>query len=300
MMHSTSPKGPQVNADGQASSHGPKIPKACEPCRRRKIRCDGAEHCLPCQQRGTLCVYRNVVRQRKRKADYLQAEKATRTSTATPLEGLESSSRSFAGTKPMIHSSVLAQHTSHLGDTIESWFGPSSDFALMQLLYRDLYLPAHDRNRSYALVEDGNDGLDTLDFRRIFFSLDESKVDAAAPAASTMPATFLFMSFEVARDLLDKYLNTYHTLAPFNSKEAYHHQLRQIYNRPFSGNYTRTDTHLLLMALATAALSTKHWRWAETIYQEVKRMQDNGVSLRSVQICILMMSPSIIVVISSC
>ena len=37
-----------------------RIPRACESCRKRKIRCDGNEVCGGCRAGSIMCVYRDV------------------------------------------------------------------------------------------------------------------------------------------------------------------------------------------------------------------------------------------------
>ncbi|KPI45457.1 uncharacterized protein AB675_721 [Cyphellophora attinorum] len=174
------------------------------------------------------------------------------------------------GRPPLV--TVSATHLSATKDKVELWFGPSSDFALLQLLYRHLYLSWDDQSVPDVRVEDGNDGLDTFDFRLVFFG------NAAAPEPASMDQRpysdpFLFMPYELAQDMLDRYLASYYNSAPFVTQEAYHNQLRELYQSPFAHSYNDTDTQLLLLAIAIASLSTNHWQWAEVIAERVKRSQ---------------------------
>jgi hypothetical protein len=137
------------------------------------------------------------------------------------------------------------------------------------------------------VVEDGNDGLDKFDFRLVFFG------DAAAPSPASSDQRpylepFLFMPYELARDMLDRYLASYYNSAPFMAQGVYHDQLRELYQSTLVHNYNDTDTQLLLLAIAIASLSTSHWPWAEIIAARVKRSQHDVVSLRSIQLDILM------------
>lgn len=53
-----------------------KNPKACEPCRRRKIRCDGKTPCARCQNKPAECTYRLRTRVRKSNAERAAAAAA--------------------------------------------------------------------------------------------------------------------------------------------------------------------------------------------------------------------------------
>lgn len=61
-----------------------KNPKACEPCRRRKVRCDGRSPCNRCERKPSECVYRLRTRVRKSGAQRAAAANASR---QTPAPG---------------------------------------------------------------------------------------------------------------------------------------------------------------------------------------------------------------------
>lgn len=67
-----------------------KNPKACEPCRRRKIRCDGKTPCNRCDRKPSECTYRLRTRVRKsnaqRAAAYAAAAAATAAATAATVK----------------------------------------------------------------------------------------------------------------------------------------------------------------------------------------------------------------------
>lgn len=60
-----------------------KNPKACEPCRRRKIRCDGKTPCNRCDKKPSDCVYR--LRTRVRKSNAQRAAAAAAAAGSNPL-----------------------------------------------------------------------------------------------------------------------------------------------------------------------------------------------------------------------
>ncbi|KAJ6095262.1 hypothetical protein N7486_006008 [Penicillium sp. IBT 16267x] len=49
-----------------------KVSKAYEECRKRKIRCNGVTPCIPCQNRGAACKFRERNRRRRSQREILQ------------------------------------------------------------------------------------------------------------------------------------------------------------------------------------------------------------------------------------
>lgn len=58
-----------------------KNPKACEPCRRRKVRCNGQSPCNRCERKPSECVYRLRTRVRKSGAQRAAARASEPAST---------------------------------------------------------------------------------------------------------------------------------------------------------------------------------------------------------------------------
>ncbi|KAL2826314.1 hypothetical protein BDW59DRAFT_171944 [Aspergillus cavernicola] len=256
-----------VETSPTAQSQGWRISKACQECRKRKIKCNGETPCKTCRLRRTPCIYREIIRQRKKKHQDRYD---------SPTEGLEQtgSARPESLQQPPVsfNNSVSATHMTSPSNKMQLYYGSTSHFALMHEIYRDLtaHPASHPTQGPQGRVEEAGAGLDLFSFRCIFFGIptNTDPNDPTRGPNATDPQ-IMFLPFELANTFLQQFLSTIYYLLPFWSPETFHRHLEQLYGpRPAA----RTDKHycILLMAMAIGCLVTEHHVWGDILYERVK------------------------------
>ncbi|KAL4902348.1 hypothetical protein BDW74DRAFT_180853 [Aspergillus multicolor] len=317
-----------------------KTPKACQQCRTRKSRCDGQSPCMPCQQRGqhSACHFRDFVRRRRAKTATASTSTATLSPgepgivevgnsnnplqadtviqgqpahDALPVYQYEQPEHNSAGISKANASTTARSRGTGM---VEIYYGPTSDFSLAQHLHRDLFGTATSSafHPESSLKPAGHG-------RHLFSGLPaaESALLSVQPISSNLFEEILaHIPYDLAKELLERYLQTHYAYAPFAPAEFYRGQLDEIYSAHMdvqisSSNmaqrqsqnqkqsHTRSNNKqiLLLMALALAALATENWEWGETLFRRVRRdhMEDvrgGAASLESIQVQILIICSS--------
>jgi hypothetical protein len=185
------------------------------------------------------------------------------------------------------HTSVSATHNWLSSKSeMEVFYGPTSDFALINKICREASSRAARREPTENNFDDVGDVLDAIPYRQIFFGVDAMEYSKALDDQSRIQ----FLQKEMAQDLLDKYLSTYHCLAPILPKDIYHEHLQAIFAAPASMSSVSKKRQILLIAIAIASLSTEHWHWGDRLFQMVKKERLDNVNLESVQLELLMIS----------
>ncbi|KAF7591672.1 hypothetical protein BBP40_001250 [Aspergillus hancockii] len=256
---------------------GWRISKACQECRKRKIKCNGSNPCKTCQLRSTPCIYRDMIRQRKRKDQGFRDGKTFESDGATRSEyGVGQHSpglppRRNPSGNYTINNSVSATQVESPSCKVQLYYGSTSHFALMHEIYRDLV-----SNQTPGLekpageVEEARASLDMFSFRRIFFGTsDETQESTKGSKVMDMPV--MFLPREVANAFLRRFLSSLYNLVPFRSQKSFERQLELLYN-PSPGARSDTWGHcMLLLALAMGALGTEHYHWGDLLYEHVKK-----------------------------
>ncbi|KAF7718845.1 Fungal Zn(2)-Cys(6) binuclear cluster domain-containing protein [Penicillium ucsense] len=247
-----------------------RIPKACQECRKRKIRCNGLNPCKTCQQRETPCIYREVTRQRKRRID-----------TDHPLS--ESDSRhaprvspSFApnsktdGPSMMVQypSSVSATHMASPSCKLELYYGPTSHFSLIQHVYHELVPNASSEAASSGQVEEAGAGLDLFSFRRIFFGTPDSQ--EAGKSFSSADMGMMFLPYNLAKIFLDRYLAHLYHVMPHQPKAYFKQCLEKLYDPSPSEHPDTLTRAMLLLSMAIGSLGTEQYAWGDVLFERVK------------------------------
>ncbi|CAK7271019.1 hypothetical protein SEPCBS57363_004401 [Sporothrix epigloea] len=163
-----------VTFDGATDRSKPRISKACQECRLRKIRCNGNEPCQRCILRDIPCEYRKKARNRTKKSDILGPSEGGSSSSAAGTHSSQSlrdsddghtcsqtpralyynastaalsrqsqriSSADTATTSPSGRSnrlrnrSVAATHRASPSVFLQLYYGPSSNFSLLNSIY---------------------------------------------------------------------------------------------------------------------------------------------------------------------
>ncbi|KAB8264651.1 hypothetical protein BDV32DRAFT_145328 [Aspergillus pseudonomiae] len=264
-------------ADTPASLQtGWRISKACQECRKRKIKCNGSNPCKTCHLRNTPCVYRDVIRQRKKKhqlnrdSDSIESEVTARSGYGAGQRSPGLPPRRNPSNNYTINNSVSATHVESPSCKVQLYYGSTSHFAIMHEIYRGLVSSqTPGLETPHGEVEEARASLDMFSFRRIFFGTpDEPKESINGRGSMDMPV--MFLPRELANVFLRRFLSTLYTLVPFRSKESLEQQLENLYN-PVPGARSETwGQCMLLLALAIGALGTEHYRWGDVLYDRVK------------------------------
>lgn len=277
-----------------------KIPKACEPCRRRKIKCSGDKPCQQCDNKPSDCIYRLKPRVRlsakraRESADAAPGAGGTATAPASAAPGRalgdETSRRSAeerqqqVAQREVYHSVAAAHHAPKSTDSSQLFYGPSSNSAFLQQIHRGLLSSgqygqgAHGRD----VVQEGGPGLDMFMQRNIFFGMPLRVKDAEPPPCCPVSQA---QAEEFIRRFEDAHLSTLPFFAPGEMDEM----LQSL----ISG---RSDVQpqrktVLLAALALGALSTPQTDAAEALFLHTKReaaAYEDAVTLPMIQYSMLM------------
>lgn len=293
-------------ADDQKAGPSPgwRISKACQECRKRKIKCDGEKPCKTCRERSTSCVYRDVIRQRRKKQQQENRDSnphwgsAEESDIGRPLTPGLSQDAGSTGRRnqPVMytfHNSVSATHMASPSCKVQLYYGPTSHFSLLQHIYRDLVSGPHQPpTEPQGEVENADAGLDLFNFRRIFFgSLAETHDAGKDTSNGNMP--LMFLPREIAMFFLERYLATFYYLTPFWPKETMRRDAEKLYDPNVDSPMDPSVKSVILMAMACGALGTEHYTWGEILFERVKASSnslEDVVNLQTVQISLLMIS----------
>ncbi|KAL4865096.1 hypothetical protein BDV12DRAFT_155707 [Aspergillus spectabilis] len=273
-----------------------RISKACQECRHRKIRCSGGTPCKTCSLRRTPCVYREIIRQRRKKQ---HGQQDTDTDAQSPGVRPKRSARPGSGLPshreeppPSFNNSVSATHMTSASNTVQLYYGSTSHFALMHEIYRDLTAhPVRDLvERPHGRVEEAGAGLDMLSFRSIFFGIPADPSTDHSRGTSGMDPHIMFLPYELANTFLESFLGTLYYLLPIWSPETFYQRLEKLYS-PTPEPRTNKYQSILLMALALGSLITEHAAWGDVLYERVRESCsscDDIVNLQTVQLSMFM------------
>lgn len=274
--------------------------KACQECRKRKIKCNGVEPCSTCAQRKTPCIYRNIVRQRQKKqrdGDPGQdaAGQSTESIGSGPVSGLQSPilPPRELGKYKFHNNSVSATQMASPSCKVQLYYGPTAHFAMLQQIYRELVSnQAVQSEEPQGEVEEASAGLDLFSFRRIFFGTQSEAPDLGRnPRTGGMSMTFL--PYDLAREFLERFMGTLYALMPVRPRCFFEKQLNLLY-QPTMGVDSDAGYHaLILLALAIGALGTENSEWGEVLFERAKATAatlDEVVNVQTVQISLFIIS----------
>lgn len=279
-----------------------KIPKACEPCRLRKKRCNGSHPCSHpgCQDSPQTCVYRPKIRNRKSKRDN-KNNNNNQSTTQLPLLG---SGHSVNGSSPSswnsrqsvepstdqgvqqeVYHSVTETHLSPTStDSSQLFYGPSSYFAFLQQIHRGVLPSTHN---GLSEQSETRSGLDTFMQRSIFFGTPSRISPEAIRSESIQLAP---VSREMAREFLESFKTTSYRRLPFYTLSELDGLLETLYNPQCARNIPPQTKASFLAMLAIGALSTPQTDLAETLFTEARReavILDDAVTLKTLQLSLL-------------
>jgi hypothetical protein len=269
--------------------YGPmrRISKACEECRRRKIKCDWETPCSHCLQRGTECLVRIVARQRiKKKKSYRRS----------PGEIVDTTYLAFKLTRAAYLNcspdttdqlNIRTSHNSFAVNETASWpceippgHGTKPSFPSIQHIHRQFasrisHLPMPRGDASTALSLGSFPHL----FVGNWYWLGSTPNELAS----------MFIPYSITSQFLDRYFQTYHHLAPFLTKDDYQYELSLRYCGLDNTCLEGPKATLLMLVLAIGARTTDCGDIAELIFQKATAIHEVN-SLSAVQISLLKIS----------
>ncbi|KAI2692599.1 transcriptional regulator family: Fungal Specific TF [Penicillium roqueforti] len=263
---------------------GWRIPRACQECRKRKIKCNGLTPCKTCQLRNTPCIYRDYIRHRRKKHENEEATERNSPRQASPT-GVPQRTASVMNDFP---NSVSATHMASPSCRMQLYYGPTSHFSLMQHIYRDLVSNPASQPEPSGGVEEAGAGLDLFSFRRIFFGTPDFHENKSLGKGDL---SMMFLPYDLAKLFLSRFLSSLYHLMPLRPKIYYEQCLDKLYNSSPTDHLDAFAQAILLLAMASAALGTDHFAWGDVLFERVKASLtafDDVVNLQTIQISLHM------------
>ncbi|KAL5589220.1 hypothetical protein FOBRF1_015748 [Fusarium oxysporum] len=265
-----------------------RISKACQECRVKKIKCNGVMPCQNCRLRSLGCVYREKARNRTRKIkprtaaseaigshDTLEApsiepsDEGSNVPLTPNVDVAVSASpapSAFASERSINNNSVAATHRASPSCLLQLYYGPSSNFALLNLIYHQIE-GTRPNVPSREGVEEVGPGLDLFRDRRLFFG---DLADNQRPTSVSEDYSAMLIDPETAKRLLDRYLLTYWHGLPVMSKETYRRRLDALFKRPIL-DFDCPETIIIMLAVGLGASMAGEEAIAEFLFQKAKQ-----------------------------
>ncbi|WDK18244.1 C6 zinc finger domain-containing protein [Colletotrichum graminicola] len=278
------------------SKFGGKIPKACEPCRRRKVKCSGHKPCRQCENKPSDCVYRLKPRVRlttkRAAAAAMDAETVHGASTpgsehSRPDEvgshrSVEEHQQQVAQTE-VYHSVAAAHHAPKSTDSTQLFYGPSSNSAFLQQIHRGLLSGQYGQSLARD-VQEGGPGLDMFMQRNIFFGMPlKINVEPVQPTACPIsPAQ--------AEEFVAHFKHTHLSTLPFFTPCEMDEMIPALFSNVAESVIQPQRKTVLFAALALGALGTAQTDAAELLFVHAKKeavIYEDSVTLPMIQFSIL-------------
>lgn len=290
-----------------------RISKACQECRVKKIKCNGEKPCQNCRLRSLGCVYREKARNRTRKVkprtaayesimshDAMAASPSLEpsdegtnvppTPVAEDAASVAPAASAFGSDRSINNNSVAAAHRASPSCYLQLYYGPSSNFALLNAIYHQIAGISPNDPASRAGVEEAGPGLDLFSHRRLFFG---DFADNKRPASLAEDYSAMLINPETAHRLLERYLLTYWHGLPVMSKDSYRRRLDVLFQPPGIFDYDAPETIIIMLAVGLGASMTGEEAIAEFLFQKAKQgaaKLDEVVNIQVVQIHLMMIS----------
>lgn len=289
-----------------------RISKACQECRVKKIKCNGETPCQNCRLRSLGCVYREKARNRTRKVkprtaayESIMSHDAMASSSLEPSDegtnvpptpvaedaaSVAPAASAFGSERSINNNSVAAAHRASPSCYLQLYYGPSSNFALLNEIYHQISGTYPTDPASRAGVEEAGPGLDLFSHRRLFFG---DFADNKRPASLAEDYSAMLINPETAHRLLERYLLTYWHGLPVMSKDSYRRRLDVLFQPPGIFDYDAPENIIIMLAVGLGASMTGEEAIAEFLFQKAKQgaaKLDEVVNIQVVQIHLMMIS----------
>ncbi|KAI9157993.1 Pseudouridine-metabolizing bifunctional protein [Paramyrothecium foliicola] len=278
-----------------------KTAKACEPCRRRKIRCDGFEPCTNCHSDPSACAYRLKTRHRGSRllpgsaslahpsqARCRHSEEEPSPSASAYASGQAPRTPAAQDPSPRVYESVAAaHHAPQPTDSSQLFYGPSSNFAFLQQVQR----VTQSRATSSAHAHGNYGGLDMFMQRNVFFGVPLRTTHLVHPPDPPIVLSS-FLANSLAVTFLADFKSSSIRYLPFFPPSTLDRFLDEAFSNETETTCAPLRKTLLLLILAIGALkSTNNAELADRMFLEAKRqfgVYDDAVTISTIQISLLM------------
>lgn len=196
-------------------------------------------------------------------------------------------------TRNSIHNhSVAATHRASPSVFLQLYYGPSSNFSLLNSIYHQVEgtRPAPDAAKE---VEEIGPGLDLFNSRRLYFG---DLVGVTEPNRMTDAIPGIFLDRCMAGKFMDRYLVTYWHVLPIWNKDEFRNRLNLLYSSLELYTTENPDTVIIVLAMAIGASMLEDESTAQYLFRKAKKWSaslDDMVNIQTVQIALLMISPSL-------
>ena len=270
-----------------------KISKACEPCRRRKVKCNGEHPCPNCRSRPMECRYRLKSRIRARHSTPSNPPSATSSNPVDSRPEPGSERRIEPQDAPSeLYGTVVAaaQQAPHQStDGSQLFYGPSSNFAFLQQLHR-IILSSQPGGLTSSSGGHDDQGLDLFLQRNVFFGVP-SRLTQETHNLLTQNARLPDIAPRpLAEQFLDNFKVSSLHLLPFLTDASLDTLFALAYSEDAGSQPELQKAILLPLVLAIGALSTPETELAEALFMYAKwrsAMYEDAVTLPMIQISLL-------------
>ncbi|EGU75837.1 hypothetical protein FOXB_13637 [Fusarium oxysporum f. sp. conglutinans Fo5176] len=171
--------------------------------------------------------------------------------------------------RSLTHNSVAATHRASPSCFLQLYYGPSSNFALLNSIYHQIAgtCPNDPPSRS-GIVEEVGPGLDLFSHRRLFFG---DLADNQRPSSVPDDCSAMLIDPDTAHRLLERYLLTYWHGLPIMSKDHYRRRLSALYQPPGIFDYDAPETIIIMLAVGLGASMTGEEAIADFLFQKTKQ-----------------------------
>lgn len=274
-----------------------KVPKACEPCRRRKVKCNGEHPCPNCRSRPTECRYRLKPRIRAR-----PSTPSTNPPSITSSNAVESRPRPEPGSERRIEPQdapselygtvvAAAQQAPHQStDGSQLFYGPSSNFAFLQQLHRIILSSQPGGLTSSCGGQHDDQGLDLFLQRNVFFGVPSRLTSETHHLLAQHARLPEIAARPLAEQFLDNFKISSLHLLPFLTHASLDALFSSAYSEDAGTQLESQKAILLPLVLAIGALSTPETELAEALFMYAKwrsAMYEDAVTLPMIQISLL-------------
>jgi hypothetical protein len=282
--------------------------KACEECRKRKIKCTGQPPtpCDYCRQKRLHCVYRSQTRIRRRGTAHHNVPPRFQCSNSSNIaHAFEPELGVTSPIEETVYAGVSATYADSPSRTLQLYYGPSSNFPMIQHIHQRL--SAHKREEDGGAgkveedpkaIEEVDEGLERFQYRGIFFGKHSDSQELSFPTASDSggvggasrrqnndDSSLLFLPYHLAADFLNKFLTTLQRHLPFVEQDAAEELLAVLYGNVEARELDIGERAILLAVLAVGATLTEHTVWAETLYRRSRALADELHDVVNVHVC---------------
>lgn len=251
--------------------------KACQECRRRKIRCDGLTLCTPCREKGLdSCIYREITRNRRRK------QAIERRTSPRPFESQMWQARdSVEHDMPLATPEEPRASSAQPQRPYQVHYGASSNISLLYHLHQS-FPPLFATEFSKITRNEFTGGLSPE-------SGDEYMSQTTHKRKIQPP---IWLPHSLAVEILEHFLAIHQLLTLLQPPDALRGELQSFYStaEPALSNIRK---RAFILVLAIASLATEHHRLADKLFTEFTQSYapaDDNLAITSIEIDLLLIS----------